>query len=137
MNPEEVVIADPPEDTDADSRHVCACECGGEVRGVEQFGRQFTWCTKCTPVTRVALDRTGTFVAPTPTPPPPTPDPGETLPRCDKLDGSSLSVVVGNIEAGYFCEAQAVTITDGTRSAVYVPLEHLEAERTRNAKESP
>jgi hypothetical protein len=57
------------------------------------------------------------------------PDPYETVPRCGNLDGSSLSIVVGNIEAGRFCEAHAVTITDGTRSAVYVPLETLLRER--------
>ena len=59
-------------------------------------------------------------------------EPGETLPRCDRLDGSSLSIVPGNIEAGRFCEAQAVTITDGTRSAVYVPLEQLLFERQQH-----
>ncbi len=44
------------------------------------------------------------------------------LPRCDKLDGSSLRIVHGNIEAGQFCEANCVTITDGERTVVYVPL---------------
>ncbi len=74
--------------------------------------------------------------APPPPVAPPTParapEPGETLPRCDRLDGSSLAIVTGNIEAGRFCEAQAVTITDGTRSAVYVPLEQLLAEREQH-----
>ena len=26
------------------------CECGGQVRGVEDFGRMWTWCEKCSPV---------------------------------------------------------------------------------------
>jgi hypothetical protein len=51
----------------------------------------------------------------------------EDLPRCQKLNGSSLSVVPGNIEPGAFCEANCVTITDGAREAVYVP---LRSERT-------
>lgn len=33
-----------------EGRHVGRCECGGEVRGVEQFGRLFTWCERCTPI---------------------------------------------------------------------------------------
>lgn len=29
---------------------LCKCECGGNVRGVEEGnGRLFTWCDKCTP----------------------------------------------------------------------------------------
>jgi hypothetical protein len=36
-------------------RYVCACECGGTVRGVEQLGRLFTWCDRCTPVVRVKV----------------------------------------------------------------------------------
>lgn len=43
------------------------------------------------------------------------------LPRCDKLDGSSLRIVSAYTEAGYFCEVNCVTITDGERTAVYVP----------------
>jgi hypothetical protein len=31
-------------------KRICKCDCGGTVRGVEQFGRLFTWCDKCTPV---------------------------------------------------------------------------------------
>lgn len=38
-----------------EGRYVCKCECGGQVRGVEQFGRLFTWCTKCTPVVTVKV----------------------------------------------------------------------------------
>jgi hypothetical protein len=38
-----------------DGRYISKCECGGEVRGVEQFGRLFTWCTVCTPVVTVKL----------------------------------------------------------------------------------
>lgn len=33
-----------------DGKYICKCECGGQVRGVEQFGRLFTWCETCTPV---------------------------------------------------------------------------------------
>ena len=33
-----------------EGRRICKCECGGVVRGVESFGRLFTWCEKCTPV---------------------------------------------------------------------------------------
>lgn len=39
-----------------DGVHVCQCECGGEVRGHEQFGRMFTWCEQCSPVTRMTTD---------------------------------------------------------------------------------
>ena len=33
-----------------EGRYVCKCECGGQVRGIKDFGRLFTWCEKCTPV---------------------------------------------------------------------------------------
>lgn len=33
-----------------EGKFICKCECGGQVRGVEQFGRLFTWCESCTPV---------------------------------------------------------------------------------------
>ena len=33
-----------------EGRYICKCECGGQVRGIEDFGRLFTWCEKCTPV---------------------------------------------------------------------------------------
>jgi len=33
-----------------DGKFICKCECGGQVRGVEGFGRLWTWCEKCTPV---------------------------------------------------------------------------------------
>lgn len=46
----------------------------------------------------------------------------EDLPRCDKLDGSSLSILPAYTEAGMFCEANCLTVTDGERTAVYVPL---------------
>ena len=49
----------------------------------------------------------------------------EKLPRCDKLDGSTLRIVPAYTEAGYFCEANCVTITDGERSAVFVPQAEL------------
>jgi hypothetical protein len=35
------------------TRFICKCECGGNVRGVKQFGQLFTWCTKCTPVVKI------------------------------------------------------------------------------------
>lgn len=44
------------------------------------------------------------------------------LPRCEKLDGSTLRIVPAYTEAGQFCEANCVTITDGERTAIYVPL---------------
>ena len=34
---------------------VCRCDCGGKVMGVRQFGRLFSWCTKCSQVIRVKL----------------------------------------------------------------------------------
>lgn len=34
-----------------EGKFVCRCECGGQVRGVESFGRLWTWCEKCTPKT--------------------------------------------------------------------------------------
>lgn len=36
-----------------EGRHICKCECGGEVRGIKDFGRLFTWCEKCTPVEKI------------------------------------------------------------------------------------
>lgn len=32
---------------------VCKCECGGNVIGVREFGRLWTWCDKCSPVETV------------------------------------------------------------------------------------
>jgi len=43
------------------------------------------------------------------------------LPRCPKLDGSTLRIVPAYTEAGLRCEANCVTLTDGERTAVYVP----------------
>lgn len=34
-------------------RQIGKCECGGIVRGVEQFDRLWTWCEKCSPVVKV------------------------------------------------------------------------------------
>jgi hypothetical protein len=46
----------------------------------------------------------------------------ELLPRCDKLDGSTLKIVPSYTEAGYFTEANCVTIEDEEgRRAIYVP----------------
>lgn len=39
-----------------EGRRICKCECGGEVRGIDQFGQLFTWCEKCTPVEKVKLE---------------------------------------------------------------------------------
>lgn len=39
-----------------EGRHVCKCECGGEVRGIESLGRLFTWCEKCTPVVKIKCE---------------------------------------------------------------------------------
>lgn len=47
------------------TRYVCKCQCGGNVRGVRDFGRLWTWCTKCTPVVKVNLGR----LKPKPIPP--------------------------------------------------------------------
>lgn len=46
------------------------------------------------------------------------------LPRCDNLDGSTLSIKPEYTEAGAHCEANCVTVVDaGGREAVYVPLQ--------------
>jgi hypothetical protein len=47
------------------------------------------------------------------------------LPRCDKMDGSTLRIVPSYTEAGMFCEANCVTISDGERTALYVPIRIL------------
>lgn len=41
------------------------------------------------------------------------------LPR--SMEGEGLSIVPGYTEAGYFMEANVVRITDGERTALYVP----------------
>jgi hypothetical protein len=41
-----------------EGRYICRCECGGQVRGVSEFGRLFTWCEKCTPIVKVTLPTT-------------------------------------------------------------------------------
>jgi hypothetical protein len=33
-----------------EGKYICRCECGGQVRGIEDFGRLWTWCEKCSPV---------------------------------------------------------------------------------------
>lgn len=38
-------------------KRVCRCKCGGWVMGVKDFGRLWTYCTKCTPVQVVKVDR--------------------------------------------------------------------------------
>lgn len=37
-----------------EGRYICKCECGGSVRGIESFGRIFSWCEKCTPVVTIS-----------------------------------------------------------------------------------
>ena len=45
----------------------------------------------------------------------------ELLPRCGNLDGSSLKIVPSYTEAGYFTEANCITIADEEgRKALYV-----------------
>ena len=52
----------------------------------------------------------------------------ELLPRCEKLDGSTLRIVSTYTEAGYFCEANCVTIEDKEgRRALYAPVKVLES----------
>ncbi len=48
------------------------------------------------------------------------------LPRCEKLDGSTLRIVPAYTEAGMFCEANVITVTDGNRTALYIPLKIVE-----------
>lgn len=38
------------------AKRICKCECGGTVRGVQEFGRLFTWCEKCTPVVAIKIE---------------------------------------------------------------------------------
>lgn len=33
----------------AKDKKIGRCECGGTVCGIEEHGRWFTWCEKCTP----------------------------------------------------------------------------------------
>lgn len=40
----------------AKHKNMGRCDCGGTVRGIEEHGRWFTWCEKCTPV--VVVKRT-------------------------------------------------------------------------------
>lgn len=42
--------------TKREGKFICKCECGGQVRGVESFGRLWTWCEKCTPVVKVVVN---------------------------------------------------------------------------------
>lgn len=48
----------------------------------------------------------------------------EDIPRSE--DGSNLRIVPHYTEAGLFNEANFIVVTDGTRTAVYVPLEKWE-----------
>lgn len=43
------------------------------------------------------------------------------IPRCRELDGSTLRIVPADTEAGWFAEANVITVTDGERTALYVP----------------
>lgn len=40
-----------------EGKYICKCECGGQVRGIEQFGRLFTWCEKCTLIVKTPKQR--------------------------------------------------------------------------------
>ena len=42
--------------------------------------------------------------------------------RGDPLDMTKLQLLPHSLEAGWFCEAQAITLTDGKGQAVFVPL---------------
>lgn len=52
------------------------------------------------------------------------------IPRCEELDGSTLRILPAYTEAGQFCEARCIMVTDGERTAVYVPLK-VAAPRSR------
>lgn len=41
----------------------CKCGCGGNVRGVKDFSRLFTWCTKCTPIQKVSVRKINEAIA--------------------------------------------------------------------------
>jgi len=36
-----------------EGQRIGKCECGGEVRGIYQFDRLFTWCETCTSVVKM------------------------------------------------------------------------------------
>ena len=42
-----------------EGRYICKCECGGQVRGIKDFERLFSWCEKCTPVEKVKQPQAG------------------------------------------------------------------------------
>lgn len=50
----------------------------------------------------------------------------EDIPRCPELDGSTLRIVPEYTEAGWFTEANVITVTDGERTALYVPFRKSE-----------
>jgi len=45
----------------------------------------------------------------------------EDVPRCSEMDGSTLKIVPNFTEAGWHMEANCITVTDGERTAIYVP----------------
>lgn len=47
------------DDPDEEGEFVCKCECGGNVLGVRDFGRLWTWCDTCTPVVKVDVTKLG------------------------------------------------------------------------------
>jgi hypothetical protein len=53
------------------------------------------------------------------------------IPRCPNLDGSSLFIVPAYTEAGFYCEANCITVTDGERTVVYVPAKAVDQEQVR------
>lgn len=66
----------------------------------------------------------------------------EDIPRCPEMDGSTLKIVPNFTEAGWYMEANCITVTDGERTAIYVPYRKVdeaetEAIRTLNSASSP
>lgn len=51
------------------------------------------------------------------------------LPRCTDMDGSTLKIVPAYTEAGYFQEANCITVTDGERTAIYIPYKVVTLEK--------
>jgi len=53
----------------------------------------------------------------------------EDIPVCPKMDGSTLKIVPAYTEAGWYTEANCITVTDGERTAIYVPLASVPSSR--------
>lgn len=66
----------------------------------------------------------------------------EDVPRCSKMDGSTLTIIPNDVDAGWFGEANSITVTDGERTAVYVAFRKVDADELAeihklNAESSP